>query len=73
MEALHYRYHPLFVDLVATVASGRIGKLLDRLDFSHITSRPQHYRQDEVALEAFKKTSPTRWRRSVSVSPSPRP
>ena len=50
-----------------------IGKLLDRLDFSHITSRPQHYRQDEVALEAFKKTSPTRWRRSVSVSPSPRP
>ena len=50
-----------------------IGKLLDRLDFSHITTRPQHYRQDENALEAFKKTSPTRWRRSVIASPSPRP
>ena len=50
-----------------------IGKLLDRLDFSHITTRPQHYRQDENALEAFKKTSPTRWRRSAPNSPSPRP
>lgn len=29
-----------------------IGKLLDRLDFSHITTRPQHYRQDEAAMEA---------------------
>jgi transposase len=50
-----------------------IGKLLDRLDFSHITTRPQHYRQDADALEAFKKTSPTRWRRSVNATPSPRP
>ena len=50
-----------------------IGKLLDRLDFSHITTRPQHYRQDQDALEAFKKTSPTRWRQSVSASPAPCP
>jgi transposase len=50
-----------------------IGKLLDRLDFSHITTRPQHYRQDEAALEAFKKTSPKRWRPSAGGSPSPRP
>lgn len=42
-----------------------IGKLLDRLDFSHITTRPQHYRQDEAAMEAFKKTSPTRSGRSA--------
>ena len=45
-----------------------IGKLLDRLDFSHITTRPQHYRQDEAAMEAFKKTSPTRSRRSAHIS-----
>ncbi len=32
-----------------------IGKLLDRLGFSHITPRPRHYRQDEAAMEAFKK------------------
>jgi transposase len=50
-----------------------IGKLLDRLDFSHITTRPQHYRQDAAALEAFKKTSPGRSRRSVPSSPSTGP
>ena len=43
-----------------------IGKLLDRLDFSHITTRPQHYRQDEAALEAFKKTSRKGSRRSAA-------
>lgn len=32
-----------------------IGKLLDRLDFSHITARPQHYRQDGSAMRAFKR------------------
>jgi transposase len=47
-----------------------IGKLLDRLGFSHITTRPRHYRQDEAAMEAFRKTSPTRSRRSA---PSSRP
>ena len=50
-----------------------IGKLLDRLDFSHITTRPQHYRQDKDALEAFKKTSPTGSRRSAVSSLSPHP
>jgi transposase len=46
-----------------------IGKLLDRLGFSHITTRPRHYRQDEAAMEAFKKTSRTGWRRSAPHSP----
>ncbi len=50
-----------------------IGKLLDRLDFSHITTRPRHYRQDKDALEAFKKTSRKGSRRSVQSSPSARP
>jgi transposase len=45
-----------------------IGKLLDRLGFSHITTRPRHYRQDEAALEAFKKTSRARSRRSAPSS-----
>jgi transposase len=42
-----------------------LGKLLDRLGFSHITTRPRHYRQDEGAMEAFKKTSPRPSRRSA--------
>jgi transposase len=49
-----------------------IGKLLDRLGFSHITTRPRHYRQDTEAMEAFKKTSPRRSRRSAPASrPTP--
>ena len=50
-----------------------IGKLLDRLGFSHITTRPRHYRQDEAAMEAFKKISPPRSRRSALPSRPERP
>ena len=35
-----------------------IGKLLDRLGFSHITARPRHRRQDAEAMAAFKKLAP---------------
>jgi transposase len=50
-----------------------IGKLLDRLGFSHITTRPRHYRQDAEAMEAFKKTSARRSRRSAPASRLARP
>jgi len=50
-----------------------IGKLLGRLNFSHITTRPRHYRQDESAMEAFKKTSRRRSRRSAPHSPAGHP
>ena len=39
-----------------------VGKLLKRLGFSHITTRPRHYRQDVQAQMDFKKTSQARWR-----------
>lgn len=45
-----------------------VGKLLDRLNFSHITARPRHYGQDQDAMEAFKKTSRRRSRRSAPRS-----
>ena len=45
-----------------------IGKLLDRLGFCHITTRPRHYRQDVEAMEAFKKVSRSRSRRSAPTS-----
>jgi transposase len=35
-----------------------IGKLLDRLGFSHISARPRHRRQSAKAIATFKKTSP---------------
>ena len=39
-----------------------VGKLLKRLGFSHITTRPRHYRQDVQAQVDLKKTSQGRWR-----------
>ena len=35
-----------------------ISRLLDTLGFSHMSVRPQHPKQDEGVIEAFKKTSP---------------
>lgn len=37
-----------------------ISKLLDALNFSHISGRPQHPGQDVRVMDAFKKTSPGR-------------
>jgi len=42
-------YHP------ATIA-----RILHELDYSHISARPQHPKQDEEMIETFKKTSPKR-------------
>ena len=39
-----------------------ISDLLAALSFSHISGRPQHPKQDERVIEAFKKTSPARSR-----------
>lgn len=37
-----------------------VGKVLKALGFSHISARPQHPKQDERTIAAFKKTSPPR-------------
>ncbi len=39
-----------------------ISDLLAALSFSHISGRLQHPKQDKRIIEAFKKTSPARWR-----------
>jgi Winged helix-turn helix len=31
----------------------------------HVSARPKAYRQDPEAMEAFKKTSPSAWRKSA--------
>lgn len=36
-----------------------VGKLLAKLDYSHISVRPRHPEADPAAQEAFKKTSPS--------------
>ena len=45
-----------------TYSERAISDLLAALSFSHISARPQHPRQDERVIEAFKKTSPPRSR-----------
>ena len=41
-----------------TYSERAISDLLAALSFSHISARPQHPKQDERVIEAFKKTSP---------------
>ena len=41
-----------------------VGRELKALGFAKISARPRHYAQNELAGEAFKKTSPPNWRRS---------
>jgi transposase len=41
-----------------------ISGLLAELDFAHISARPQHPKQDERVITAFKKTLPTRLQRT---------
>lgn len=49
------------------------GRHLKAIDFRKISARPQHAGQNELAMEAFKKTSRPSWRRSAQGSrPAPR-
>jgi len=43
-----------------TYSERAISGLLAALSFSHISARPQHPKQDQQVIEAFKKTSPAR-------------
>ena len=36
-----------------------IGRMLRQLGFSHVSARPRHPENNEQAVEAFKKTSPS--------------
>ena len=48
-----------------------VGRELRAMGFRKLSARPQHHGQDPEAIEAFKKTSPPRWRRSASGTPRP--
>jgi hypothetical protein len=41
---------------------------LKDLGFSHVSARPRAYKQDAAAMETFKKTSPSAWRKSAKSS-----
>jgi transposase len=48
----------------AVYAERSISELLAVLGFSRMSIRPQHPKQDSQVIEAFKKTSPTRFQRT---------
>jgi transposase len=45
-----------------------VGRMLKAMGYRKLTARPRHYAQNEFAVEAFKKTSPRKSKRSVRVS-----
>ena len=51
-----------------SISRQTLGRELRAPGFRKLSARPRHYGQDPDALEAFKKTSPTAWRRSGPAS-----
>ena len=45
-----------------------VGRMLKAMGLRKLSARPRHYAQNEFAVEAFKKTSQWKWRRSATVS-----
>jgi transposase len=48
-----------------SVSDDTVYRALKELGFSHVSARPKAYKQDPEAMEAFKKTFPTAWRKSA--------
>lgn len=51
-----------------SVSDDTVYRALKQLGFSHVSARPKAYKQDPDAVEAFKKTSSTAWRKSARHS-----
>jgi transposase len=48
-----------------SVSDDTVYRALKELGFSHVSARPQAYKQDPEAMAAFKKTFPPAWRKSA--------
>src|SRR5260221_14321657 len=48
-----------------SVSADTVYRALKDLGFSHVSARPRAYKQDAEAMETFKKTSPSAWRKSA--------
>lgn len=52
-------------EFAITMDETTIGRELKAMGFAKLSARPRHYAQNEIAVAAFKKTSPPSWRRST--------
>src|SRR5271167_3280976 len=50
-----------------SVSDDTVYRALKDLGFAHVSARPRAYKQDAEAIAAFKKTSETVWRKSVTA------
>ncbi len=65
--------HWLWDEYRISVDQTTVGRALKALGFVKLTARPRHQAQNEFAVDAFKKTSPPKWRKSAPNSrPTPR-
>src|SRR6266699_5648497 len=63
----------LYEEFGLSVSDDTVYRALKDLGFSHVSARPKAYRQDGEAMEAFKKTSQSAWRKSArSLHPAHR-
>jgi transposase len=58
----------LYEEFAVSLDETTVGRELKAMGFRKLSARPRHYAQNEFAVEAFKKTSQPRSKRSVSVS-----
>jgi putative transposase len=58
----------LYEEFGISVSDDTIYRALKTLGFSHVSARPKAYRQNAEAMDAFKKTSPSVWRKSARSS-----
>ena len=55
----------LYEEFGLSVSDDTIYRALKNLGFSHVSARPRAYKQNAEAVDAFKKTSPSVWRKSA--------
>jgi transposase len=58
----------LYEEFGIEVSDDTVYRTLKQLGFAHLSARPRAYKQDAEAMEAFKKTSLTAWRKSAGRS-----
>jgi hypothetical protein len=51
-----------------SVSDDTVYRALKDLGFSHVSARPKASKQDTEVMEAFKRTFPTAWQKSVRKS-----
>ena len=58
----------LYEEFAISLDETTVGRELKAMGFRKLSARPRHYAQNEFAVEAFKKTSPPKSKRSAGAS-----